>query len=61
MNVLLQDNNLTAVISLSLMLVITVVGTSAMTCLALLLCLLCTGLAMTAFIANIVRISPAVH
>jgi len=60
MFILLQDDNLTAVVRVSSMLVVNVVGTSAMTVVALLLCLLCAELAITVFISNIVR-SPAVQ
>lgn len=56
----IKDDNLAAVVSLILMLVVTVVGTSAVTVLALILCLLCARLVMTAFIDNIAR-SPAMH
>ena len=42
------------------MLVVTVFGTTALVILSLLLCLLCAGLAMTAFVAYIAK-SPAVQ
>eukprot|EP00102_Acyrthosiphon_pisum_P025859 XP_016663069.1 PREDICTED: uncharacterized protein LOC103310429 [Acyrthosiphon pisum] len=50
------DDNLTAVASLTSMLVVTVAGTSVMVVLALVLCMLCAGLAMTALVK-----SPAVQ
>ena len=56
MFILLQDDNFTAVASVTSMLVVTVAGTFVMTVLALVLCLLCAGLAMTAFVK-----SPAVQ
>ncbi|XP_029346678.1 uncharacterized protein LOC107883464 [Acyrthosiphon pisum] len=50
------DDNFTAVASVTSMLVVTVAGTFVMTVLALVLCLLCAGLEMTAFVK-----SPAVQ